>query len=299
MEKSIDQSPTLKHWILLLALAIVWGFSFLFIKRGLVAYTPLEVSSIRMGVAFISFLPFAIAKLKFITFKNLWKFIFVGYFSSGIPSVLFPIAQQHISSSVAGILNSLTPLFTLLIGIFYYKNTVGIHKIIGVLIGFFGAIILIYFNSKSSFSGNIFFAFLIILATICYGMNVNFLQNKMRSFDSLTISAWSYMMTGIPAIFYLIFGDFSNKLVNHPSGWNSFMYIAILSVLGTCIASYAFNRLLQATSGLWASTVTYLMPIFSTIIGLYDGEIIAWYHIVGMLLILSGVYLTSKRKVVL
>lgn len=297
MENIVDKSPTFKHWLLLIALAIVWGFSFLFIKRGLLAYSPLEVSSIRMGVAFFAFLPFAIQKLKYINTSNIWKFIVVGYFSSGIPSVLFPLAQQHISSSVAGILNSLTPLFTLLIGVFFYKNTVGIHKIIGVFIGFIGAILLIYFNSKSSFTGNIFFAFLIILATICYGINVNFLQNKMANFDSLTISSWSYMTTGIPAILYLLFGDFSNKIVHHPQGWNSFLYLAILSIFGTCISSYAFNRLLQATSGLWASTVTYLMPLFSTFIGFYDGEVIGWYHIVGMLLILSGVYLTSKRKI--
>ncbi len=298
MNASTDNNPTLKHWVVLVSLALVWGFSFLFIKRGLLAYTPFEVSAIRMSVAFFAFLPFAIVKLKKIVVADIWKFAIVGYFSSGIPSVLFPTAQQHISSTVAGILNSLTPLFTLLIGVFFFRNAAQKHRIIGVLIGFIGAITLIYFNSSSSFSGNFFFAILIIIATACYGINVNFIQNKMSQFDSLTISAISYMTTGIPAIIYLIgYSDFSTKLMTHPAGMSSFLYLFFLAIFGTCIASYAFNKLLQATSGLWASTVTYLMPIFSTMIGLYDGELIAWYHIVGMFLILCGVYLTSVKKI--
>ena len=300
MNASTDNNPTLKHWVILVSLALVWGFSFLFIKRGLIAYSPFEVSAIRMSVAFIAFLPFAIVKFKKILMRDIWKFAIVGYFSSGIPSVLFPTAQQHISSTVAGILNSLTPLFTLLIGIFFFRNSAQKHKVIGVLIGFVGAIILIYFNNNSSFSGNFFFALLIIFATACYGINVNYIQNKMAQYDSLTISAISYMTTGIPAFIYLFgYSDFTTKLTTHPSGFSSFLYLFFLAILGTCIASYAFNKLLQATSGLWASTVTYLMPIFSTMIGLYDGEMIAWYHIAGMFLILCGVYLTSVKKIAL
>ncbi len=248
-----------------------------------------------MGVAFIVFFPFAVRRLEYLQDGKWMHFLIIGYLSSGIPSILFPIAQQYLSSSVAGILNSLTPLFTLLIALLFYRASIGYRQALGVFIGFLGAGLLIWMNNNGSQNKNLYFAILIVLATLCYGTNVNFLQNKMRGVDSLTISALSYMFTGIPAILYLVRPAFLSKLNTSTPCLIALSSVVFLSVLGTCISSILFNNLVKATSGIWASTVTYLMPIFSILIGWLDGESVEWFHILGMCIILAGVYLSSRK----
>ena len=218
----------------------------------------------------------------------------VGLTGTGIPAFLFPFAQTHISSSLSGILNSLTPLSTLLLGVLVFKAPIMYNKLFGVLIGLVGAGLLILFGADGGLSGNLWYGLLIVLATICYGMSSNLVGFYLRDMSSLMISAVSFTIVGLPAIVLLFGTDFTAVLQTHPQGWECLGYITVLALFSTVLASVIFFRLIQWTNPLFASSISYLVPIVATFLGFWDGETISLFHFLGMGLILFGVYLARK-----
>ena len=281
-------------WLILGFLTFVWGCSFILIKKSLIAFTPVQLACMRLGIAAIAFSPFIIKYRHQIDWSK-WKiFLAIGATGSGIPAFLFFFAQTEISSSIAGLLNSLTPIWTFLIGVFVFKLQFSRLQLWGVLIGFLGAAMLILLGDDKILGGNPWYALLPVIATICYAASVNMVQAYFKDTKPIIISSVSFFLTGVPLLMYLFTTDVVYRVQHHPDALYSLGAVTVLSIFGTFISSILFYMLVQRTSAVFGSTVTYLMPIVALFWGFLDGETISILHFLGMGMILVGVYI-SKR----
>ena len=282
-------------FLLLFVLAVIWGSSFILMKRGLEQFSPSQVAAIRLSVAFICLLPFVINHFKAIEASR-WKFIAIsGILGNGIPAFLFTAAQTTVSSSAAGVLNSLTPVFTVITGYLFFKSTFSGLRILGVFIGLLGAVILIIMSSGGDFSGDVYHASLIVLATLCYGLSVNTIRHELSEVRSKLIAGFALVFAGPPAMLYLFTTDFTQRMTGGAPVLLSFMYVCLLAIFGTAISVVLFNYLIKISGALFSTSVTYLIPVVAVIWGLLDGEALGIGLLTGMFLILSGVYLISKK----
>ncbi len=294
----MKDNKTLVSWTILLPLVIVWGSSFILIKKSLLYFTAAEVGILRITITFLFLLPLAIRSLRKIDKKHRTYLIISGVIGSFIPSFMFAIAQTGINSSLAGILNSLTPLFTLILGLFFFKIKATWVNALGVIVGLIGAFGLIYVSGgDQGFIFNIKYAAFIIVATVCYAFNVNFIKIYLKQIDSLTITSLTFFYIGIPSIVYvLLFSDIPNKLFNDSNSLVGFGYISILAIAGTGIALIAFNKLIKISSPVFASSVTYLIPVVAIIWGIIDGEVFKPIYILWFVLIIIGVMLVNIKS---
>ena len=281
-------------WFLLVLLALVWGSSFILIKKGLVALNPFQVGSLRII--------FAATFLLVIGFKTLnkiavvqWKYlILTAIFGTFIPAFLFAIAQTQISSGVSSILNSLTPLNTLILGVMFFGLTFKKSQLFGICIGLFGSILLIYNGALNNPNQNYYYTILIIIASICYAINVNLIKRYLSDLSPLSISTGNFAVMLAPAIIVLYFSGFF-KIYQLQTVQHSMIYILILGVIGTGMANIIFFKLIQISSPVFATSVTYLIPIVAFFWGLLDNEILSPIQFLGAFIILLGVYLSSKK----
>ncbi len=290
----IDLNKKVWQWLLLVGLAFIWGASFILMKRGLEAFSNMHVAALRIFISFLFFLPLIIVSFRKLTRGNLKSLILVGLIGNFIPAFLFTTAQTQISSSLAGILNSLTPIFTLIVGYFIYKSEVKFVQIIGLILGLIGAVGLIN-NGTDIGNQNTWYAILPVIATLCYGFNVNEVKYKLKDLDSVSIASLSFLFIGPVAGFYLIFNGFvfSPEL---PYQLESLGYITLLALFSSVLAVIGINILLKYTSAVFASSVTYIIPVFAVFWGVLDGEAFHLFQIAWIGLILLGVYLVKNRK---
>lgn len=281
--------------ILLLVLAVVWGSSYILMKKGLASFSALQVSMLRIIFASVALTPFVFAAIKNVSKKDTGYALIVAVLGSGIPSYLFPLAIQNIDSSVAGIINALTPLFTMLFAWLFFKFKPSLLKIIGLIIALLGASILIFQGGIQEFTINKFTIYA-VLATVCYGLSSNVLKSKLNHVDAKQITALTFAMIGPFALVILLKTDFISIIQTNGEAMKSLVYIAILGVVGTAAALVLFNLLIKRTDAVYATSVTFLIPIVAMLWGYLDGEIIGYKHFLGMVLILSGVYLTTRIK---
>jgi drug/metabolite transporter (DMT)-like permease len=285
----------LQAWGILLLLSMIWGTSYVLIKWGLVYFPPVQVASIRLAVAGLAFLPVIIQQTRKIKFSQLPLLLAVGILGTGLPSFLFPAAQQQVNSSLAGILNSLTPLFTLLLGLLFFKTPFTWSKTVGIFVGLVGAICLFAFGEEIGMGGKWTYGLFIVAACLCYATSSNLVGFKLKGLKALTISAVSFSLVGIPALVYLLLGtNFMHIMQQVPGAWQGLGYVTILSLFSTVLASVIFFQLIQWTSPVFGSMVSYLVPMVAIGWGFLDGEAITFYHFLGMGLILSGVYLSKN-----
>jgi drug/metabolite transporter (DMT)-like permease len=285
--------------LILILLALVWGSSFILMKMGLKApdgtpvLTPYQVASLRMILAAVALSPIAIQAIRQVERKD-WKYLaVVGFMGSGIPAFLCAISQQYLDSGLAGILNALTPLFTLLLAILFFKKTTHRQQLLGMVIGFLGAAGII--AAKGSSFQNMQYAFLIIAATVMYGVSVNTVGHHLRHIKAPWITALSILMVSIPCALYFFTTDYS-VIWTHPNGGRSIAAVATLSVVGTGIANILFFRLTQISGAIMASTVTYLIPIVAVGWGYYMNESLSPLQILFAGVILLGVYLGNRPQ---
>ena len=283
--------------ILLIILALIWGTSFILIKKGLVVFSPGEVASLRVVSAAFFVLPFAITKLKGLTEKDFGKLMLSGMVGILIPSFLFSFAQTRIDSSVAGVMNSLTPIWTMIIGAALFTQRFRGLAVVGTLIGFGGTLVLIMANAENSlgkFSG---YSLFVVAATFLYGCNLNLIKFKIEHLRSLTITTVSVMLIGPIALIYLLgFTEFVPKLTSVEGGWKAFGFVVLLGLMSTAVATVLFNKLVKTNSPLFASSVTYLIPIVAVMWGVLDGERLYLGHYIGMIAIIGGVYLANRKR---
>ncbi|NCO54447.1 MAG: EamA family transporter [Bacteroidetes bacterium CG02_land_8_20_14_3_00_31_25] len=280
----------------LIFLAFIWGSSFILMKRGLEAFNANQVAAIRIFLSFIVLLPFAILRLKFLNLRLLFFVALSGFLGSGIPAFLFTSAQVHINSTMAGILNSLTPLFTLIIAILFFKTKVYWFNVIGIILGFIGAAALLITDFTIIFKGENIYGLLIVFATLLYGFNTNHVKNNLKELDGMSITALSFFTVGPFTGVYLLFSDLPTAF-EKPGAWSAFGYITILAVIGTAFALIIMNILIKRLTAIFASSVTYIIPVFAIGWGILDGEIFSWHQGLSIILIFTGIYLVNKRAI--
>jgi drug/metabolite transporter (DMT)-like permease len=283
-------------WILLTVLALIWGSSFILMKRGLAVFSSEQVAALRIFIAGLCLAPFVVKHFSKIEKRN-YKYLFlIGLLGNGIPAFLFTKAETIISSSLAGLLNALTPLFTLIISIIVFKNRVAWINALGLLIGFIGAAGLMLLNNNGDIGSNYQYGLYVVLATVCYGFSVNIIRNYLYGINSLHIAGFALMSVGIPCGIYLFSTNFMARVITTPSSLSAIGYVCILAAMGTALSLVLFNRLIKLSGALFASSVTYFIPIVAILWGLFDGEQVGIIQLIGLLVILSGVYLVNKKK---
>jgi drug/metabolite transporter (DMT)-like permease len=282
------------QFFLLLATTLIWGTSFILIKKASQVFAPLEVGSLRIVVGFLFFIPVFILKRKSIP-KGMFAWILLsGLMGSFLPSLLFAWAGSKIDSALSGMLNAVTPLFTVLIGIIFFGQRFTGMQWLGITFGLAGALMLGLMKA-SGIELN-FYVLPVILATLFYALNVNLLKSKFAHVPPLVLSSATIVAVG-PAATILLFGftGFTEKMLHTPGAWQAFFYVLALGVFSTAIALVLFNRLIQIAGPLVASSVTYLMPMVSVLWGVADGEEMHPFRLIGLGGILAGVYLVNRK----
>ena len=285
----------LLNWGIFIALSLIWGSSFILMKEGMRVLSPYQVASIRILSAGLVLTPFALKALRQIP-RNKWLLVVLsGLLGNFFPAYLFCIAETQIDSSLAGILNALTPLFTILVGISFFQLKASSTKIIGVVIGFIGLCLLMLSGKEVSFN-NLSYAALVLLATLCYGINVNMVGRHMREVGSLNIASLAFVFLIIPSVIILYFTGYLQMHLTDASVIKATGASFILGVFGTAIASIIFYMLVKRAGTLFASMVTYGIPFVAVFWGLLDGESITIPQVACLGIILCGVYLVNKNK---
>lgn len=281
-------------WFLLVTLAFIWGSSFILIKKGLVGLTPMQLGSLRII--------FAAVFLLLIGFKSLakiphvkWKYIaLTATLGTFIPAFLFAVAQTQIDSTVSSILNSLTPLNTLIFGVFAFGLTFRRPQVFGVVIGLIGTFLLIINGAMHHPEQNYYYAILIIIASVCYAINVNLIKKYLSDLSPLSITTGNFLVLLLPAFVVLFFSGFF-EVIQVESVQHSIIFILILGVVGTGIANIIFFKTIQISSPVFATSVTYLIPVVAFGWGLFDNEMLTPVQFLGAFIILFGVYLSAKK----
>lgn len=292
----VIKNQKLISWTILIALVFVWGSSFILIKKSLLYFSATEVGVLRVTLTFLFLLPYGIRKSLKMNRKMTFYLALSGFVGSLIPALMFALAQTQIDSGLAGTLNALTPLFTLILGVIFFRIIARWYNIIGIGIGLIGAVGLIYFSSDQSFVFNLKYSFFVIIATICYAFNVNFIKTYLKEIDSLTITVLTFYYIGIPTFLYvLLLSDIPTKLITTSDSFIGLGYLGILSIIGTGLALLAFNKLIKISSPIFASSVTYMIPIVAIIWGIIDGEVFKPSYLVWFVLIIGGVLLVNAN----
>ncbi|MBC6410096.1 MAG: EamA family transporter [Ekhidna sp.] len=286
----------LAAWIKLFLLAFIWGSSFILIKKGLIGLSPQEVGSLRIVSASLLLLPSALMRLKKVPKGRMVYLMASGFLGSLIPAFLFAVAQTQLESAITGVLNGLTPILTILMALFIFRQKQTSKVYLGIAIGFVGTVILVT-SGEGSFSGINSYALLVILGTFCYASNLNLIKAKLDKIHPITVTSISLMLVGPIAIVYLLgFTNFIKNIHYVEAAPLSTLYICILGILGTAIALIIFNKILQMTDPLFASSVTYIIPVVAIIWGIIDGEKIHLIQYMGMAAIGLGVYIANTNR---
>lgn len=283
------------QYFMLLVLAFIWGSSFILMKKGLEAFDNGQVAAMRIFFSFLIFIPVAINEYKHVKKKHIKSLMISGFIGTFFPAFLFTTAQVHINSSLAGMLNSLTPFFALAIGVIFYKSKTNFISISGVVIGLAGALGLIIKDYHHILSGVNAYALLIVLATLFYGINANEIKANLSELRGMTISSIAFTFTGPFAGLYLMFADMPAAM-QHPAAYSSLFYIFILALFSSVIATTLFNLLIKHTTTIFAASVTYLIPVFAIFWGLLDGETLSGIQFIFIGIIMLGVYLVNYKK---
>ena len=285
----------MKKWIYLVSLSLIWGSSFILIKKALTGLTPVQLGSLRIIFSSIIIFAFAWNTLKIISKKE-WKWIIISAFlGSFFPAFLFAFAETEIDSSIASVLNSLVPLNTVIIGAIVFKIASSKKQIIGVFVGFIGTYLLIDRGMHLNPDQNYLYAGLVILCSFLYGFNVNIIKKYLNDVPAVTIAAGHFSVIFIPAIIIFSLSDFKSDQIYDPDTIKSIGYVLILSTFGTALAKVLFNKLVQMSTAVFASSVTYSLLIVSLFWGILDGELFSFNQLMATILIVLGVLLSSRK----
>jgi drug/metabolite transporter (DMT)-like permease len=285
-------------WILLIALSLVWGSSFMLMKQGLKAFTSSEVAGLRITIASAFMLPFLVKHYKLNVRANLKGLLLMGVFGNLIPAFLFTKAETQISSSLTGMLNALTPMFTIVIGMIAFSQKITRPQIIGVSVGFVGAIALVTLGENNNDqSKNVMYSLLVAAATLCYAISVNGIKAYLGNVNSLTATVWSFSIIGPMAAIYLFgFTDVIAHATNNPEGMKALGYISILAIVGSALSVVVFNVLIKMAGSVFAASCTYLIPVVAIAWGLLDDEVVNLFQFLAVILIIAGIWMINSTN---
>jgi drug/metabolite transporter (DMT)-like permease len=297
---SNQSDSNLVNWGFLIVLALIWGSSFILIKRGLEIFSPGEVGAYRIVAAATFLLPLSLPRIKNLNSKQIQNLLLVGLVGSFIPAFLFAKAQTQLSSSLTGVLNALTPLFVVLIGALFFSSKITLRNGIGLAIAFVGVVILVTVKEGAGFGTFTTinaYAFFVILACVCYGFNLNLIKYRFQKLNPIEITAISLLVVLPMALIYLMAGtDFSYKVTQVDGALEALGYLTLLGVFGTAIALILFNIMVKKVTPVFASSVTYFIPIVAIFWGVLDGEVLLLGHYIGIAAVILGVWYGNRKR---
>ncbi len=283
-------------WILYFSLVLIWGTSFILIKKSLEVFDPIQVGSLRIIITFLALFPLAFKRLKSLTSKDLLILGIGGLLGSFFPAYLFAMAQTGLNSSTAGILNSLTPLFTLLIGVLFFQLKAKWWSYAGVLISMLGTYGLLTVSGGHAFSFNIQYGIMIIFATLFYGTQINIIKTYLKHIPPVTITVFQFLIIAWPAFFILFgFTNFIELFKTEAKIYEGLFYVGLLALIGTALALVLFNKLIKIANPVFSASLTYFIPLVALIWGFFDNESFILLFFLWIGLILSGVYLVNRK----
>ena len=285
-----------KKWFYLAILSLIWGSSFILIKKGLVGLNSVQLASLRMIFAASVIYIYSYNSIKKIPKKS-WKWIVItAYLGTFFPVYLISYGQTEIESGLASIITTVTPINTLIIGIIFFSLTFSIKQLLGLFIGLVGAVLLLYEASETNLNSNIYFSFFIYLTTVGYAASVNLIKKYLTNIPPEAVTAGIFLSISPPAIIVLYFSDFTDLNFQDPLILKSIFFVLVLGVFGSAFAQTLFNKFVNISSPIFASAVTYTMPVVAIFWALIDGEILSIMQFFATAIILIGVYLVNKRK---
>ncbi|MFC5047990.1 DMT family transporter [Aquimarina hainanensis] len=287
-----------KKWLYLIVLSIVWGSSFILIKKALIGLSPFQLGALRTLFAAFFLLLIGFRTIKTIR-RELWKWVFLSaLLGTFIPAFLFAFAETEIDSAIASVLNSTTPLLTLLLGILVFSFRFHSNQVIGVFVGLLGSMMLIWEGAAVNPHQNYWYAGLVLIASCCYAINVNIIKKHLSQISPLAIASGSFVLLIIPSCLVLLFSDFFTvSVIEDTRVYTSIGYLLVLSVVGTGVAKVLFNKLVQISSPVFASSVTYMIPVVASIWGIADGESFTSLQVMAAGIIILGVYLANRKRI--
>ncbi|MBC8084931.1 MAG: DMT family transporter [Hymenobacter sp.] len=301
-------APPLPHripasaWGLLVILASIWGTSFILMKKGLVVFSALELGAARVSVAALLLLPFALRHIGKVDRGRFRWLLLSGVVGTLLPAFLFAYAETRLASGLAGVLNALTVVFTLVVGATFFGQRLTRLRVLGIVLGLVGTVVLMQFGGSGgaatpSGEGNAWYGLYIVLATLGYGVSVNIIKHHFHGIPALAVTSLLLLFIGGPALAFLLLGtDFLLKLHTVPGAWPAFGYIALLATMSTAVAMVLFNKLIQSSTALFAASNTYLIPVVALGWGLLDGEAFNAWHLLGMVIILLSVAIIHRAR---
>lgn len=285
-----------QKWLFLIVLSLVWGSSFILMKKALIGLTPIQVGALRMLITAVFLLLVGFKSLKRIE-KRHWKYVaYTAVLGTFFPAFLFAFAVSKIDSSISAILNSLTPFNTFIFGALVFGFTFKRKQFYGVLIGLAGTLILILKGAELNPNQNYWYAVLILIASIGYAFNVNMIKKYLDDLDALAITTGNFLLLIIPAFIVLAFSGFFSTFEVTEETTSALGYITVLAVVGTGIAKVLFNKMVHLSSPVFAASVTYLIPAVAVIWGIVDGEKLSLIQLLAGGIILFGVWLVNKAR---
>ncbi len=290
---------TFKAWLYLILLSIIWGSSFLLIKLGLMdengneRLTPEHLGALRLSLAFIVLIPFTFKYFLKTNKKDLLFLSIVGVLGNGVPAFLFSYAEIHLSSSLTGMLNSLVPVFTILIAVLAFSFIWKINHLMGIAVSIIGTLFILNNNDLSFWESNFLAISFVLVGSLCYSISLNIIKYKLYHLHPNHITSFSFLFIGPPCITYLILEDFPRHIQQNPMGYDGVIAVLILAIIGTSVAVLLFNKLIKISNAVFASSVTYFIPIVAVILGGFYKEEITFNQIFGLLLVLTGVLLLN------
>lgn len=287
------------NWVIFISLSFIWGSSFILMKEGLLHLSAYQVASLRIISSGIILSPVAYKSFKIIPANKIFIIFMSGVLGSLLPAYLFCIAEQEIDSALAGVLNSLTPIFVIIVGALFFQTRTSSNQIIGIIIAFIGSILLFLSQPGFSTDSNAFYVLLVVLATLMYGVNVNMVHRHLHHIPSLNIVSVALLLCAIPALIVLYFTGYFDLDLTAKGILIATGYSIILGVAGTAIASIIFYMLLKRAGAVFASMVTYVIPLVAMIWGVVYGEEVGWKQFLSLLVILLGVWVVNKKPPVI
>jgi len=287
-----------KKWIYLFLLSGIWGSSYILIKKGLIGLSPIQLACFRIVITSFILVFFGLRHVKNLN-RDQWKWLSVtGFFGTFFPTFLFAYSETKIDSSVVAVLNGLTPLFTLFIALLFFRYTFKKLQFFGVAVGLLGTVMLIYDEYSSKSFSNANYSLLVLIASLCYGFNVNILKFKLKGVSSIGIAIGNFLAITPPALILLVLSDFSwNTFYKKEEVITSLLFVFILASMGTALAKVMFNELVAISSPVFSVSTTYLLPIVAIGWGILDGESFGINKFISAFIILIGIYLITLKKV--
>jgi drug/metabolite transporter (DMT)-like permease len=294
MKLKINSASRVVQLALLIFVALWWGSSFILVKKALLSFSFRQVSAMRLFISFLLFLPFILKHIKVLNRTNIRPFLILNFLGIGVPTLIQTTVQTQLNSSLVGMLISMAPLFTMIVGALFYRNKIKKFGLIGILTGLSGAIALVYSNSFGNiFGGTNWYTLLIIILTISVGINVNEINKYLSNYSGLVISCLGYLFIGPLSGIFLLTDDFTMAL-SSPDFNQSLIFTIIFGFI--ILSDVAFNFVVTRSSPVFAMLATYLSPVVAIFWGTIDGEQITLMQIMAMLFIFAGVYFVTAKS---